>query len=328
MTPGASTGMTLVRSPARPPSASQQGAPVPTAHSAITCSSYCAAVTPTSRARTRSATGRPRCGVPGPPGSPSRRGGCSSTSASHSGTSLGSRKAPSTSPPNGPRATGPSRTRRPMRPPGRRAWAKWSGTSARWSASWPTPRPTCSPASRTAPAKPCCVRHWCWPTTTSTIWASWCCCDACSERGRKTRLRSPRRRALYVQAHLLEERASPRLQGEAALDPRQDQPLARPRHADIQKTPGLLDLGLAVLGGLAVAGDLVVLDSDDVHPRELQALGRMQREEVDAIGHDLDPLRRREGHPLEQSIDAVGERGGGVGVDQRPQPGDRGRISL
>src|SRR4029077_3343465 len=145
-------------------------------------------------------------------------------------------------------------------------------------------RPTCSPASRTAPAKLCCAKRWCSPTTTRTIWASSCCCAACSAPGRKTSTRSPGRRPLSLQPHFLEERTPPRLHSEPALDPRQHQPLPRARHAHVQETPRFLDLRLSILGRLPIARDLVVLDSHDIDPRELQALGRVQGEQVDAIG--------------------------------------------
>src|SRR5438034_9196249 len=48
-----------------------------------------------------------------------------------------------------------------------------------------------------------------------------------------------------------------------------------------------------------------ILHAQDIHARELQALGRMQREEVDAIGRDLDALRRGERHAVEQAVDAL-----------------------
>src|SRR5207249_9087235 len=38
----------------------------------------------------------------------------------------------------------------------------------------------------------------------------------------------------------------------------------------------------------------------DVHARELQALGGVQREEVDAIGRDLDAVRRGQRHALDR----------------------------
>src|SRR5439155_439770 len=80
------------------------------------------------------------------------------------------------------------------------------------------------------------------------------------------------------------EAAPPRIHPEPPLDPRQHQSLARPRHPDIQQPPGFLDLALALLRRLAITGDLVILHAHDVYARELQALGGVQREEVDAIG--------------------------------------------
>src|SRR5438552_3985632 len=98
------------------------------------------------------------------------------------------------------------------------------------------------------------------------------------------------------------------------LDPRQHQALPRSRHPHVQEPPRLLNLGLALVLGLAITGNLVILHPHDVHARELQALGGMQREEVDAIGRDLDALRRRERHALEQAVDAVRQRRRGIAI--------------
>src|SRR2546430_6536273 len=72
-----------------------------------------------------------------------------------------------------------------------------------------------------------------------------------------------------------------------------------------QEAPRLLDLGLPILLRLAQSGNLVILHANDIHARELEALGRMQREEVDAIGRDLDPLGRGERHAIQQAIDSL-----------------------
>ena len=52
----------------------------------------------------------------------------------------------------------------------------------------------------------------------------------------------------------------------------------------------------------------------------------MQREQVDPIGGDLDALRRRKRHALEQAVDTLVQRG--CGLDQRAEPGHHGGIAL
>src|SRR2546422_3345275 len=180
-------GASLPRSVAWPRSANLVP-PIPTAHSGTTSSSCSAKVTPTSRSRTRSPLGRPSSGARSPRGSHSLPGGCSSTSASRSGTSSGSRRARDTSHRSGRRATGPSGTRRPTPRRGTRASPRWSTTSARCSAWYATPRPISWPGSRTAPDRPYCARRSCSPTTTPITWDSSCCCDACSALGKGTRV--------------------------------------------------------------------------------------------------------------------------------------------
>jgi hypothetical protein len=58
----------------------------------------------------------------------------------------------------------------------------------------------------------------------------------------------------------------------------ENQPVFGPGHTDIKKTPGLLDLILDVLFQSLPSGQLLILDTHDVYPRELQPLGGMESE--------------------------------------------------
>ena len=75
------------------------------------------------------------------------------------------------------------------------------------------------------------------------------------------------------------------------------------------------------------SGNLVVLDADDVDARELEALGRVEGEQVDTIGSEVDALGRRKSDAFEQSIDTAVQCSVGL-LRQRSQPRHRRRISL
>src|SRR5207247_10125718 len=80
---------------------------------------------------------------------------------------------------------------------------------------------------------------------------------------------SLRSHPLHRQPHFLEEGVRPRLYPEPPLDPRQHQPLPRPRHPHIQEPPSLLDLRLPMLRRLATPWNLLILHSHDVHVHKL-----------------------------------------------------------
>src|SRR5438034_11817660 len=90
------------------------------------------------------------------------------------------------------------------------------------------------------------------------------------------------------------------------------EPVARPRHSDVQEAACFLDLIHPVLDRRVVTGQLEVLDAHHVDACELEPLGRVQREQVHALGVDLDARGGGEGDALQQARDAVLQREGGV----------------
>ncbi len=69
----------------------------------------------------------------------------------------------------------------------------------------------------------------------------------------------------------------------------------------------------------------MILDAEDVDPRELETFGRVQRQQVDAIGRQLDAFGCRERHAFEQQIDRFLQRSF---THERIEPGDGGGITL
>src|SRR5689334_21646315 len=63
----------------------------------------------------------------------------------------------------------------------------------------------------------------------------------------------------------------------------QDQPVLRTRHRYVEQTAGLAGLVLEVVLDRSPSGEAVVLDAEDVHARELEPLGGVEREQVDVI---------------------------------------------
>src|SRR5438034_823041 len=118
--------------------------------------------------------------------------------------------------------------------------------------------------------------------------------------------------------------SAPGIAPKPALDPRENQPFPRPRHAYIQETPRLFDLVFDVVRRGLEPRDLVILHADDVDARELEAFGRVQREEVDAIGREVDAFGCRKGDALEQTIDAAIQCSVSL-LRQRSQPRNGGR---
>ena len=135
----------------------------------------------TSILRRRLAASPLNCGAPSPPGHPSAPGVCSSTCGLRSGTFSNSAATPR---PRGPRATGRSPMLRRAPRLGTEASRPSAPTGKRWNSSWPTPRLTCIPKSRTERVRRFCVRCCWWQTITPIIWDKSCCCADCWGRGR------------------------------------------------------------------------------------------------------------------------------------------------
>src|SRR3982751_2146989 len=98
--------------------------------------------------------------------------------------------------------------------------------------------------------------------------------------------------------------------------PRHHQPVLGARHADIEKTAGLLQLEFVEHAVTWDRDQLLVLDTDDVHARKLETLGRMHREKIHAIWSGVDAVVLRQHRSLQKSTDARRQLAALAGLDQ------------
>src|SRR4051812_37491175 len=99
-------------------------------------------------------------------------------------------------------------------------------------------------------------------------------------------------------------------------------------HPYIQKPSCFLDLALDQISARRHRNELLILYTDDVDARKLEALGGVQREKIDPIARRIDAVMPREHSALEERADLRRQRSAGAGLHQSTQTRHRLRVTL
>jgi len=90
-----------------------------------------------------------------------------------------------------------------------------------------------------------------------------------------------------------------------SLGAREDEPISGSRHSHVEESSRFLDLARRRRTQWRTAWQLRVLDAKNVHARELEALGGMQRQEIDTFPRRHDAILARQRHTLEEVGDLI-----------------------